>query len=89
MLDQIDGTAIDERQQVSIEVRFGFLGRIIVDPMLAELLAWPLASITITVNLRAAIRPSREEAEGAKARIDDTACGGCCSRSHEVVDLPL
>jgi hypothetical protein len=43
MFEQIDGAGIDERQQVSIEVRLDFLGRLIVDPMLAELLPRPLA----------------------------------------------
>src|SRR5262245_19821131 len=52
-------TAIDERQQVSIEVRFGFLGRFIVDPMLAKLFAWPLSPIAITVNRGAAILPDQ------------------------------
>jgi hypothetical protein len=50
MFEQIDGAGIDERKQVSIEVRLDFLGRLIVDPMLAELLPRPLASIPITVD---------------------------------------
>jgi len=61
MFKQVDGAAIDKRQQVPIEVRLGFLCRLIIDSMLAELFPWPFAAIPITVNLRAAIRPDASQ----------------------------
>jgi hypothetical protein len=38
-------------------------------------------SVTVT------LWPTRREAEATKARIDNTACGGRCTRDHRIVTL--
>ena len=54
---------MDEREQVPVEVRFGFLTWFVIHPIFgihpifAELFPWPFPTVPITVNLGAAIRP--------------------------------
>lgn len=38
-------------------------------------------------RLTVTLWPNIEKAEEAKQRIDETACGGHCTRDHEIVDL--
>jgi hypothetical protein len=59
VLKQIDGTAVDERQQVLINLRLRVLGRFIVDVALLELLPRPFATVAISENLGAPVRPEQ------------------------------
>ena len=59
VLKQIDGTAVDERQQVLINLRLRVLGRFIVDVALLELLPRPFTAVPIPINLGAPVVLSR------------------------------
>jgi hypothetical protein len=41
IIEQINRSAVDEREQIDINLRLRFVRRLVIHTMLAELLAWP------------------------------------------------
>ena len=54
MVEEINSTAVNQRQQILVKLGLGFVARLILEPELAELLARP-RSVAVAVNFRAAI----------------------------------
>src|SRR5580704_825885 len=54
-VEQLRLSAVQEREQVAVDVALGFLGRGVFDPMHPETLAWPLAAIAVARHLADAV----------------------------------
>jgi hypothetical protein len=55
VVEKIDPGAVEHREKVGVEGRFGGDGLVVGDAELSKLFAWPLAGIAIAVDVGDAI----------------------------------